>query len=97
VEKTYGNKDTVSLASWFPFGIGMTVIIQAKGRKEPKRNEKENDVYISMGLKNRNDKEGMLRSLLMFCESISAIFGTFFIAANSRNSETGGGMWISCD
>ena len=27
---------TVSLASWFSFGIGMTVIIQAKGTKRPR-------------------------------------------------------------
>jgi hypothetical protein len=35
VERTYGNKDTVLLASWFSLGIGMTVIIPAKGTKGP--------------------------------------------------------------
>jgi hypothetical protein len=48
VKRTYGNKDTVSLASWFPFGIGMTVIIQAKGRKGPRRmTRKRNSISLS--------------------------------------------------
>ena len=36
-------------------------------------------------MKNRNEKEGILRSVLTPYESITTIFGTVFFATNSRN------------
>jgi hypothetical protein len=58
-QKSFGNRDTVSVSSWSSFGIGMTVIIQAKGTKRP-RGIREKNLYLSMSLKNKNYKEGIL-------------------------------------
>jgi hypothetical protein len=46
-QRSFGNTDTASISSWFSFGIGMTVIIQAKGTKQPRGMRRKN-LYLSL-------------------------------------------------